>query len=256
MDKAETTGLGVAVVAHGALLYVLIAGIAANRLPPPPSDPIQVSFVGPAAPVSAAPSPQASEPSPAPAPSLFEPTPAEALPEPPPRPQPLAKAGDMPRPKADPPRPRPQPKADDRRADNRSKGRLDNITKDLSEGEPDGRSSGQPAAVMNAQAAAGIASLIRRQVQPCANRMVSPGPGANRIKVTINLRLNRDGSLAAPPRTIGESGLDNENRRYLQRVKELAISAFTGCSPLRGLPPELYAVRNGWNDFDMNYNLP
>jgi hypothetical protein len=256
MDRAETTGLGVALVGHGGLLYVLIAGIAANRQPPPPSDPIQVSFVGPVAPVSAAPTPQASAPSPAPAPSLSEPTPAKALPEPPPRAQPLSKAGELPRPRADPPRPQPQPKADDRRVNDRRKGRLDNIAKDLSDGEPTGRSSGQPAAVMNAQAAAGIAGLIRRQVQPCANRMVSPGPGANRIKVTINLRLNRDGSLAAPPRTIAESGLDNENRRYLQRVKELAISAFTSCSPLRGLPPELYAVRNGWNDFDMNYNLP
>ena len=103
---------------------------------------------------------------------------------------------------------------------------------------------------------AGSTAALGRQVQPCANRMVSPGPGANRIKVTISLRLDRDGSLAAPPRTIGETGLDSGNRRYLQRVKELAISAFTSCSPLRGLPPDLYAVRNGWNDFDMIYNLP
>lgn len=252
MDRAETTGLGVALAAHGALLYVFAAGIAATRVLPPPSDPIQVSFVGPVAPVSAAPTPSLKAPAPSPAAALPEPTPAEALPEP----QPLPKTGELQRPKADPPQPQPKAKADDRRVRDRQKGRLDNITKDLTDGETDGRSSDQPAAVMNAQAAAGIAGLIRRQVQPCANRMVSPGPGANRIKVTINLRLNRDGSLSAPPRTIGESGLDSENRRYLQRVKELAISAFTGCSPLRGLPPELYAVRNGWNDFDMIYNLP
>jgi hypothetical protein len=109
---------------------------------------------------------------------------------------------------------------------------------------------------MSAKAAASIGSLIRRQVQPCADRMVSPGPGASRIKVRINLKLNRNGSLRAPPSVEGVSGLDEENRRYAQRVKEMAVAAFTSCSPLRDLPPDLYAVSNGWSDFDMNYNLP
>jgi hypothetical protein len=109
---------------------------------------------------------------------------------------------------------------------------------------------------MNAKAIANIGSLIRRQVQPCADRMVSPGPGASRIKVRINLQLNRNGSLRAKPKVEGVSGLDDENRRYEQRVKEMAVAAFTSCAPLRDLPPELYAVSNGWSDFDMNYNLP
>ena len=38
--------------------------------------------------------------------------------------------------------------------------------------------------------------------------------------------------------------------------KTFAVAAFTGCSPLRGLPQELYDVPRGWNNFTMRYRLP
>jgi hypothetical protein len=113
-----------------------------------------------------------------------------------------------------------------------------------------------PAARMGAQQAANIGSAIKRQVQPCANRQVNPGPGAERIQVAINLRLNRDGSLAARPRVVGHTGVDDENQRYVARVDDLAIASFVGCSPLSGLPPELYDVQNGWSNFTLRYKLP
>jgi hypothetical protein len=109
---------------------------------------------------------------------------------------------------------------------------------------------------MGAQAAANIGSAIQRQIQPCANRQVNPGPGASRIRVTINLKLNRDGSLAARPRVVGHSGVDDENNRYVDRVDDLAIASFVGCAPLRGLPEELYDVQNGWSNFTLRYKLP
>ncbi len=113
-----------------------------------------------------------------------------------------------------------------------------------------------PAAKMGAQQAANIASAIIRQVQPCANRQVTPGPGAERIRVTINLRLKRDGSLAARPTVTGHAGVDDENRRYVDRVDDLAVATFVGCSPLTGLPAELYDVQNGWSNFNLRYKLP
>ena len=116
-------------------------------------------------------------------------------------------------------------------------------------------SAAAPGAVMNAKAAADIGSAILRQVQPCADRQVIPGPGAERIRVSINLKLNRDGSLAAPPRIVNHDGIDTDNRRYLDRVDDLAIATFTGCSPLRGLPPALYDVPNGWRSFTLRFNL-
>ena len=113
-----------------------------------------------------------------------------------------------------------------------------------------------PAQRIGAQAAANIGSAIQRQIQPCANRQVSPGPGANRIRVAINLRINRDGSLAGRPTVRGHTGVDDDNRRYVDRVDDLVIAAVVGCAPLRGLPPELYDVPGGWSNFTLRYKLP
>ena len=250
MDRAELAGLGVATAAHVALLVALSLGFAAARLPVSKADPIEVSFVEEIGLENAAPAPSATPPAPLLAPEEGPPQPA-AMPSPPrlqPVPQPRSNAS------AAKPSPTPPPAA--KPAQTRATGRLAGLLKGVSDRESDSRSTAPPAAVMNAQAAASIGSLIRRQVQPCADRMVNPGPGASRIKVRINLKLNRNGSLQSPPTVEGDSGLDDENRRYAQRVKEMAIAAFTSCSPLRGLPPDLYAVSNGWSDFDMIYNLP
>lgn len=114
-----------------------------------------------------------------------------------------------------------------------------------------------PGATMNAQAAADIGSAIRRQVQPCADRQVNPGPGASRIVVTIRLQLNRDGSLAGRPSIADDhGGVDDENRRYVDAVDRNAIATFAGCAPLRGLPAELYDVPRGWKTFILRYKLP
>ena len=118
-------------------------------------------------------------------------------------------------------------------------------------------SEAAPGATMNAQAAADIGSAIRRQVQPCADRQPNPGPGASRIVVTIRLQLNRDGSLAGRPTVAADhGGVDDENRRYVDVVDRNAIATFTGCAPLRGLPPELYDVPRGWKTFILRYKLP
>ncbi|HEX8238158.1 MAG TPA: cell envelope biogenesis protein TolA [Allosphingosinicella sp.] len=274
MDRAEATGLGVATAGHAALLAALTYGLATTRLPVTKSDPIEVAFVDEAqlesaspdpsqeAPGSAAapqPLPESAPPVPSPQPpppTLAPPPPAAAVrapapaPAPVPRPQP-AKPPAATKPAA--PKPAPPKPAPSRPAPRQPlKINLDGAR----DGPGKAESAGAPAAVMDAKAMASIGSLIRRQVQPCADRMVNPGPGASRIKVRLNLKLNRNGSLRAPPSVEGVSGLDEENRRYAQRVKEMAVAVFTSCSPLRDLPPALYAVSNGWSDFDMNYNLP
>lgn len=114
-----------------------------------------------------------------------------------------------------------------------------------------------PAATMDGKAAADIGSAIRRQVQPCADQQVNPGPGASRIVVTIRLQLNQDGSLATRPSVSDDhGGVDDENRRYVDAVDRNAINTFTRCAPLKGLPPELYAVPRGWKTFILRYKLP
>ncbi len=131
-----------------------------------------------------------------------------------------------------------------------------NFLEGLSDKPSTSVSAAPKAAKIGAQALADIGSAIKRQVQPCADRQPLPGPGAERIRVTVNLRLNRDGSLAARPRITAHDGVDDENGRYVARVDDLAIATFTGCSPLRGLPDDLYDVQNGWSNFSLRYKLP
>lgn len=111
-------------------------------------------------------------------------------------------------------------------------------------------------AQMTGPALQNIVSMIQRQVQPCANRQINPGPGASEIRVVLNLRLARDGSLMGQPRVAGHSGVDDDNRIYVTPVDRAAIAAFVGCAPLRGLPPELYDVPGGWSNVTLRYKLP
>jgi hypothetical protein len=99
---------------------------------------------------------------------------------------------------------------------------------------------------------AGLVNAIRRQVQPCADRINSPGPDANKITTKLNIRLNPNGTLVAPPAVVSQTGVDDDNARYAKRVGELAASAFVQCAPF-ALPPAMY---EGWKNINLNYKLP
>lgn len=263
MDRAEATGLGASVAGHALLLAALTFGIFAATRIPPPSDAIEVSFVDEVALRSASPEPAAEPPAPATAPDVGAleeappaPSPAPAPPQPAPRRAAPAPERASPTPQTDP-RDRRRPENARNRPGHESRApRLGDLNLDNLGRDPAQNRSRNPPAQMTGQAAANIAQAIQRQIQPCADRQVIPGPGAERIVTPVNLRLNRDGSLAGRPRVGAQRGIDDENRRYADRVADLAIAAFTGCAPLRGLPQELYDVPRGWNNFTMNYRLP
>lgn len=122
--------------------------------------------------------------------------------------------------------------------------------------EPSTSTSTAPrAAKVDARAMASIVQAIARQIQPCADRQVNPGPGANEIVTTLNLRLNEDGTLAATPRMVRQSGVTDENDRYRQRVVDLGVAAFKGCAPLK-LPAEYYSTPSGgWNNINFQWKL-
>ncbi len=133
MDRAEATGLGVALAGHGVLLAVLSLGLAsATTKKPPLSQPLEVSFVedaalessaptpsdqapaprlaeveGPVEPIS--PPPPAIDPAPAPAPEPPAPSPPAAAPTPVPRPQPAKPVPQATAPRQQPLKPVPQP---------------------------------------------------------------------------------------------------------------------------------------------------
>lgn len=294
MQRSEAIALGVALVGHAVLFGLLSMGFLAARDPETPKQaPIEVSLVDNVDLVAKAPQAvtppaksQAAEQGPPEDAASAAPK-EEPQPDPvPPKPQPKAAPPPKPAPNAVPepkkpvaPTPDKSKKPPTREAapasratasHNRATGtdtastkprprgsRLgDDFLKGLSDKPSTTKSVVPQAAVMSQQAAADIGSAIRRQVQPCADRQVQPGPGAERIIVTIRLRLNRDGSLAGNPQVVGHSGVDAENGRYQDRVDDNAIATFKGCAPLRGLPAELYDVPNGWSNFSLRYKLP
>ena len=263
MERVEATGLGVAVLGHFMLLAILTLGLFSAASPPRVQDAIEVSFVDEVALDSASPTPAS------------EPPPAAAAPElgPPEQPQPSPDSAAAPNPA--PVAPAPAPVAAPRESDSRDRRRPEEPRQTpgqraratrLADLNLDGLGADRPrrpaaptaapAAAMTGQAAASIAQAIIRQVQPCADRQVHPGPGAERIVTSLRLRINRDGSLQGRPVVAGQRGIDDENSRYAQRVADLAVNAFVSCAPLRGLPQELYAVPRGWSNFTMNYRLP
>lgn len=249
IDRAELAGTGAALAFHVALVAALSLSLAQiDSVPEPPS--MEVEFVDEVGLTAAAPSaivtpPPASE---APETGEAEPEPAPRI-EPAPAPRLARTTPTRPTPaKATPTKPAP---------------RVSRIGDDFLKGiaEAPARPSAPAkaaAATVSASAMAGIVQAIRRQVQPCADRQVNPGPGASRIRVKLRLQLLPNGRMKRPPQIVGTSGVDEENGRYEERVKDLAVATFVGCAPLTGLPPELYetASGKGWSDFILNYNLP
>jgi hypothetical protein len=130
-----------------------------------------------------------------------------------------------------------------------------NFLEGLTDKPSPSKSTAPVAAKIDARALASIQQAIARQIQPCADRQVNPGPGANEIVTVLNLRLNEDGTLAATPRMLRQSGITDENGRYRQRVVDLGIAALKGCSPLK-LPAEYYSTpAGGWNNINYNWQL-
>ena len=291
MDRAESTGLGVALITHLAVLAWLSSNWLAKPVPPKPlAVPVTVSLVDTVALQSSAPATveaapsqapdlgppeEAAPPPPEPAPPVPRPSPPEPAP---PKPQPAPKPTEVAAPKPPQPKPaakpapalaktspqpapaKPAPKqlaANDAAKAARPRGsRLsDELLKGLTDTPSPSKTVAPKGAVIDAKALASIQDAIRRQIQPCADRQVNPGPGANEIVTTLNLRLNPDGSLADDPKVVRQAGLDGENNRYARRVIDLGIAAFKACSPLK-LPSEYYQTANGgWGNINYNWQL-
>ena len=290
-DDRLWIAIGVSLLAH--LVLFTILSLLPPSPPPPPVAPMDVTIADDVGLKAGAPNttvdpaeskapdignPEDSAP-PAPAEDKAEPAPPKPQPEaaPPPKPAPVAK----PEPKKPaPPAPKPAPKAQPKPAvaaptkpavkPGKGTGSTANAIKPKARGLNFGSdyfkgASSKPSpatgtapksATMSQQAAMDIGQKIKQQVQPCANRQVNPGPGAERIRVTIRLKINRDGTLASRPVIVGHDGVDDDNRRYQRQVDDRAIATFMGCQPLRGLPAELYDVPNGWSGFSLRYKLP
>lgn len=255
--RAERTGLGIAVIGHVALFGALSLGLFAKPAPVIVAPaPIDVQIVDRIGLTDTAPEPPKVAPAQSVAPDVGIPEDATPAPPEPVRqpPAPLEREAVVPAPPTPKAAPKPAPpRPAARPAVKPARGSL--LGEDFRKGltaTPSASTAQAPrvTAVGPAQLA-GLAAAIRRQVQPCADRIATPGPGAERISTKINLRLNRDGSFAANPAVVSQV-TDADNARYGARVGELATAAFVQCSPFT-LPAELY---DGWKNINLNYKLP
>ena len=243
LDRAELTGASAALIFHIALIAALSMSLASVvSAPEPPA--MEVELVDEVDLQATAPRPMAPPP-PSQAPVIGEAEPVQAAPVVRPTPAPSIRPAPA----------RPQPRAPAREAP-----RVSRIGDDFLKGIADAPASEAPAkpaaARFDARAKASVASLFQRLVQPCANTKINPGEGANRIRVTVNLRIRRNGSLAGAS-VVRVSGVDDENERYEERVRDLATAVYRECSPFSGLPTDLYRTPDGgWSNINLTYKLP
>lgn len=255
LDRIDSTSFAVAIVGHLALLALLKLAMDDPPAPPPIRESMEVSFVEEVALQSSAPAAQQSPP-------------AAQLPTEPPPPAEAPIPEPVPRSMADPvptrPRPAPQAQNAPRPSPQPAQRRERRPLTPEGLGIPGAERTSNPvprpaAATMSAQDLSSIRAAIARQIQPCANRQQTPGPGANRITVTLNLRLRPDGSFASAPTLVPgrTTGVDAENGRYVERVGDLIVAAARACSPFRGLPSQFYqTAQGGWRNININYRLP
>lgn len=272
MDRAEATGFGVAAAGHLALLAALSLAFAATRIQPPPQQPIEVSFVEEAAPVSSAPELSANPPAArlAPVEGPPEPSAAPAPPEvarpqpqplpPPPRPQPVHESPAPPRPQPAPvphrppaPKPTPsaakpapspakpapaQPKAAPARPQARPTGRLSGLLAGVADAPSASRSRAAPAATVGPAVKSSLIAEINRQLRPKWQQVVPSGADLNSLRTDVSLTLGRDGAVTRIE-LVGTRGVTPSNKPQVPLYQERAKKAVMLASPFR-LPAEYY----------------
>ena len=282
MERAERYGLGVAAAGHVALFVALSLSLFSARIPKPPvADTMDVQLVDKVGLTSAAPKVAQEAPAPSVAPEQGPPT--EAAPPPPapaPKPEPKPsppKPEVKPEPKPTPAKPEPKPgpekpaKPAPQKQPPKKTGLTSDFLKDLPKDTPgkekpkgsrlgsdflkglspdksSGKANAPRAAAVSAQSMAGLAALLLQQVKPCYNPPAG-GADAGQIATVLDLRMNRDGSVASVQ--IGEqSGVNGQNQAYARQMADAARRAVLRCAPFK-LPPDMY--EGGWDDFGFRF---
>ncbi|MFL6767501.1 MAG: hypothetical protein ACJ8EX_06235 [Sphingomicrobium sp.] len=242
MDRAEWAGTGAALLFHAALIGALTLSLAqVANVPEPPA--MEVELVEDVGLTAAAPQSIAVPPPPSQAPEIGQAEPTEPVPVI----QPTRAPSITPAPARPQPPAKPAPRVS-RIGDDFLKGIADRPSQSSVPAKPS-------AATFSATARASIGQAILRQVQPCADRQPYIGEGANQVRLTINLKLARNGRLIRPPVVLRTAGDADLRSKYGELLEDQVRRIFADCTPLR-LPAELYDTPDGgWNDFTFTYRV-
>lgn len=104
-------------------------------------------------------------------------------------------------------------------------------------------------AKLSAIQAATLEQAIRAQIAPCWNPPIGGADVADMTAV-LRIRLNRDGTVAAPPEFVSQTGATAGNQAYARAFVETARRAVLRCAPLQ-LPADLFSY---WREFELNFD--
>ncbi len=252
LDRREGAGLGLAVIGHVGLFGLLSVGFLATPNPLKlESTPIEVSLTDEVGLKSQAPVIQREAPAERFAEVPAPPEPATPPPMPLTQPEPATRPDPSP-PKAAPaPAPRPQPKAEAKKSNpapaksarnpDRSAvkptGRLSGIVDGLTDQPSKGKATTPQASEIGAAVKSALAAEVIRQLRP--HWRAPTGADVELLRTQVEIRLKPDGSLAAPPRILGQTGVNASNRAQAELHKERALNAARLAAPFN-LPAEYY----------------
>ena len=260
-DRAEWTGVGAALAFHIALIAALSTSLAStDDVPEPPSMEVELvdevalqaaaptQVAQPAASAASEPPPMPSAPLPTPLPEPMV-TPLPSRPEPTPAPRPSTQ-----RPAARPSPQRPAQRTPAKPAPRAGIGNdfLKSFDDDLA---PRAGASRPAAARFDAKAQASVASLIQRQIEPCARRQRHLSESAKSMSVVLGLAFLPNGQLRGRPTVVRVDGVDGDNEQFRDVAVDQAIASYRECSPLR-LPSELYSTpQGGWKNIRIIFDV-
>lgn len=265
--RMDATGFAIAILAHGALLYILTRE--REKEPPPEPAAMEVSFVEEVGPVSSAPV-TASEPAPTFGEQMSPDTASGAdasTPVTPPVPNPVrppVERGERGRPDLTqnrvPVRPAPPPRVSDTRPPRPTQRgpSFADVARNVGGGAPSARPG--PAAAAPAQLSGAqrqqIARNISSLIAPCAARAQPPNGFARGISVDLRVTVTRDG-VPTGHNLVSPGGVNSTNEDYVDDVVAVAMRAVRSCaSRIATLPDEYYDVAGGWRTFRYRFRFP
>jgi outer membrane biosynthesis protein TonB len=247
MQRAEQTGLGIAVAGHILLFGALSLGLIAVPKPVPPlTQPVDIQIVDEVGLKDTVPNPSPVEPAASVAPEVGPPVEAP-LPEPitkplpkvapapaPPKPTPkVATPTPKPAPKAapaTPPRPKlalnlPKPAAATPRGSRLGSDFLKGVTD-----RPSASTAQTPRAAAGPAVEASLARELLRQLRPFWQKAAPTGADVDKLRTTVAVRLAKDGSVISV-RVIDTTGENESNRNQVRLHQEAAVKAVRLAAP-------------------------
>lgn len=193
------------------------------------------------------PQPRQAEPEPIPLPPTQEPEP-EPEPEPVREPEPTP-----PPPQPEPQRPQPQPQPQPQRQQQQGldldalSTLVDRSRQSSAPTQADQGDARQGAGAGTAMTAT-MADLFRSQASRCW-REPSDAPDPASLRVQVEVQLERDGSLSAPPRLVDSNRVLGSSNPYLRLAGERAVRAVIECAPY-AMPAAQYQQ---WRRITVNF---